>query len=150
MGPSGHSVCGYNSPTCNRKIFRNAAEGPYILLILVSPPWGMTQQHVDHVLKHGHNTGTSKGICATREGLLSPSHRKLKHRTKGFAFSNVIKANGAEITFWSVTSFTRWRKVSFPCTTGIFCFNNRTRKPQPQAFIQLCCRRSNTAPKPWA
>lgn len=29
---------------------------------------------------------------------------------------------------------------------GIFCFNNRTRKSQAQAFIQLCCKRSNMAP----
>lgn len=42
MVPSGHSPCGYNLPTCNCKIFRNAAEGPHILLILVSPHWEMT------------------------------------------------------------------------------------------------------------
>lgn len=108
-------------------------------LSLESPCWGMAQEPVDHVLKHGHHTGTAKGSCATRGGLLSPSHRKPKHEPKGFASSNATKANLLHPSQGDA-------KFLFLVQRGFFCFNNRTRKSQAQAFIQLCCRRSNTAP----
>lgn len=132
----GRSVCVYSSPTCaDCRICRNAAEGPHILL---TPGISML----------GNGTGACGPCpkawaphwsCATRGGLLAPSHRKPKHQTKGFASSNAIKVNLLHPSQGDA-------KFLFLVQGGFFCFNNRTRKSQPQAFIQLCCRRSNTAP----
>lgn len=76
MALSAHSVCGYNSPTCAHQLQTKSLgmlqKGLTSSLILVSPCWEMTQKPVHHILKYGHNTGTPKGTCATKEGLLTP------------------------------------------------------------------------------
>lgn len=103
------TVWSFRHVQTNCKIFRNAAEEPCILLNTGISMLRNDTEACGPCPKAWRQHWLIQRELCNQTRAATPSHGKLKHKTKGFASSNAIKVNSAEITFWPVTSFTRWR-----------------------------------------